>query len=152
MMLAQELSGSKITNDRTMLMERTIQLVAALPSNSQTRVKLTNVFVGQLWDSLQHPPNPMSRLGDLFQYRQPDGSYNNPMHPQVGQAGTTYARSVNPVEMMPGALPDPGLIFDSVLDRGGKIKEHPNGVSSMLYYIASIIIHVSSRNLIVMPR
>jgi linoleate 10R-lipoxygenase len=48
------------------------QLVANLPPNSTNRVKLTNTFVGTLWDSLGHPPQ--SQLGDKYNYRQPDGS------------------------------------------------------------------------------
>ena len=55
-------------------MERVIQLVADLPAGSKNRINLTNDFVDQLWNSLQHPP--LSYLGDQFNYRQPDGSYN----------------------------------------------------------------------------
>ena len=50
------------------------QLVSELPSRSKTRVDLTNAFLDELWNSLQHPP--LSYLGDKFQYRQADGSYN----------------------------------------------------------------------------
>ena len=41
---------------------------------------------------------------------------------------------------MPGALPDPGLIFDSVMARKEFIP-HPNKVSSVFFYWASLIIH-----------
>ena len=51
-----------------------MQLVAALPARSNTRVDLTNSFIDELWNSLPHPP--LSYLGDKFQYRQADGSYN----------------------------------------------------------------------------
>lgn len=92
-LLKQHLSGQELTDDRTMIMEKTIrvcepfqfcfeqclgmliimlQLVANLPPNSANRVKLTNTFVGTLWDSLGHPPQ--SQLGDKYNYRQPDGS------------------------------------------------------------------------------
>lgn len=44
--------------------------------------------------------------------------------------------------MQPAAKPDLGVIFDSIMDREKNgFKPHPNRVSSMLYYIASIIIH-----------
>lgn len=33
-----------------------MKLVADLPSNSALRVDLTNTFVDELWDCLQHPP------------------------------------------------------------------------------------------------
>ena len=55
-------------------MERLITIAAALPESSKTRTKLTNVMIDGLWDSLQHPP--LSYMGDKYQYRQADGSYN----------------------------------------------------------------------------
>ncbi|RDW75784.1 hypothetical protein BP5796_06605 [Coleophoma crateriformis] len=140
MTLKQELSSTKLTDDRSMLMERTIQLVSNLPPHSKNRVKLTNTFVGTLYDSLAHPAQ--SQLGDKYNYRQPDGSYNNIHFPEIGQAGTAYARSVRPGIVQPMPKNDPGVIFDAVMSRGnGGFKPHPNNVSSMLYYIASIIIH-----------
>jgi hypothetical protein len=68
--------------------------------------------------------------------------WNNVLNPDIGRAGTPYARSVPPQILQPNPKPDAGLIFDSVLSRAnGGFKPHPNGVSSMLYYIASIVIH-----------
>ena len=58
----------------------------------------------------------------------------------LGAANTPYARSVRPDSLQMGALPDPGLIFDAVFARDG-YREHPNRVSSVLYYWASLIIH-----------
>lgn len=82
----------------------------------------------------------MSYLGEEFKYRQADGSYNNVMYPHIGKAGASYARTVQPESIQPSALPDPGLIFDSVLARE-TFKEHPNRNSSIIFYWASIIIH-----------
>lgn len=62
------------------------------------------------------------------------------MFPQLGAAGTTYARSVPSSVIRPGALPDPDLIYDSVMKRT-EFKPHPNNVSSFLWHWASIIIH-----------
>ena len=42
--------------------------------------------------------------------------------------------------VQPGALPDPGLIFDCLFARTS-FKKHPNNVSSILFYWASLIIH-----------
>lgn len=123
-------------------MERVIQLTARLPPSSKVRITLTTSQVDQLWDSLQHPP--LSYLGPKYQFRQPDSSGNNIMYPTLGAAGSAYARSVRPITKMPGALPDPYLIFDSIFSRGAKnehYREHNNNVSSMLFYTASIIIH-----------
>ena len=45
-----------LVDDKTYIMERIIQLVAALPAGSKNRVELTNAFVNELWNTLQHPP------------------------------------------------------------------------------------------------
>ncbi|KAK7510648.1 fatty acid oxygenase [Phyllosticta citriasiana] len=128
----------ELLDDKTYLMERVIQLVSALPGNSSVRTDLTNAFVDELWDCLQHPP--LSYLGDRFTYRMADGSFNNIMYPHLGAANTPYARSVQPKTIQQGALPDPGLVFDAVFARE-EFREHPNKVSSILFYWASLIIH-----------
>ncbi|KAH6985528.1 heme peroxidase [Ilyonectria destructans] len=119
-------------------MERFIQLATSLPDGSETQVKLTGTLIKGLWDSLQHPP--LSYLGDGYEYRTADGSNNNILHPKLGMAGTPYARSVTP--LTPGRpYPDPGEVFDKLLARQGPPKEQPSKVSSMLFYMATIIIH-----------
>lgn len=42
--------------------------------------------------------------------------------------------------MQSPALPEPEILFDSLLRRK-EYKEHPNKISSVLFYLASIIIH-----------
>lgn len=49
-------ASGECVDDKTMLMERIIQLVSGLPSNSKNRTELTNAFLDELWDSLPHPP------------------------------------------------------------------------------------------------
>lgn len=137
-MAVAKIKGEKITDDKTMIMEKVIQLVSNLPSNSKLRVELTNSFLSELWYTLEHPPSIY--VGEEYQYRKADGSCNNIMFPQLGAAGNTYARSVRPNVIRQGALPDPELIFDSVMKRT-EYKSHPNNVSSILWYWASIIIH-----------
>lgn len=139
-LIKSKIHGSEPMDDHTMLMERIIQLVAGLPSKSRARVILTDQFINELWYSLDHPV--LNFIGEKYMYRSADGSYNNPLYPQLGAAGTTYARSVRPTIMPPGALPDPGLVFDSVMRRSSSgYRKHPNNVSSILWYWATIIIH-----------
>ncbi|KAL7623519.1 hypothetical protein AAE478_007202 [Parahypoxylon ruwenzoriense] len=133
-----KIKGEQLVDDKTMIMERVIQLVAGLPHNSQLREELTNSFLNELWYTLDHPP--LLYMGDKHQYRMADGSWNNPTNPQLGAAGSTYARSVRPGIMPLGALPDPGLVFESVMKRT-QYRKHPNNVSSVLWYWATIIIH-----------
>lgn len=63
------------------------------------------------------------------------------MYPNLGKAGSPYARTVRPERQLTPNLPDPGLLFDTLLARTGTPKEHPARISSMLFYLASIIIH-----------
>lgn len=127
-----------LTDDKTYLMEGLIRVAAALPDGSGTRDIITKNFVTQLWNDLQHPPQ--SYLGPKFQYRSADGSNNSLVNPQVGAAGTPYARTTKPSLMQTPARPDPGVVFDSIMTRK-HAELHPNRISSMLFYLASIIIH-----------
>ncbi|PVI05849.1 hypothetical protein DM02DRAFT_53467 [Periconia macrospinosa] len=134
---AQKLAGEPM-DDKKYLMEGLIRTAAQLPEESKNRKTLTNQFLTQLWNDLEHPP--LSYLGTKYQYRSADGSFNSLIHPQLGAAGTPYARTVKPSMMQTPALPDAGVIFDSVMTR--KHSElHPNRISSVLFYLASIIIH-----------
>lgn len=66
--------------------------------------------------------------------------HQNVHWPEIGKAGSYYARSVQPKLIQPVSRPDPGLLFDGLLARE-KSKEHPNKISSMLFYLAALIIH-----------
>lgn len=55
-------------------MEKIIQFVASLPETSKLQSRLTTGLIGNLWNVLRHPP--LSYVGDKYQYRQPDGSWN----------------------------------------------------------------------------
>ncbi|KAF2668697.1 heme peroxidase [Microthyrium microscopicum] len=125
-------------DDKKYLMERLIQTAARFPDGSATGKKVTDGFLESLYNDLKHPPQ--SYLGKEYQYRSADGSNNSLVHPNVGKAGQPYARTVAPKQMQPGALPAPEDIFDSVMTRTHH-EPHPNKISSMLFYLASIIIH-----------
>ena len=92
----------------------------------------------KLVETVPTPPNA------VLQYRTPDGSYNNILSPDLGRAGTPYAKSVRTEKRLAGVKPDAGLLFDLLMARGdkpGDFKENKAGVSSMLFYHATIIIH-----------
>ncbi|KAK2779959.1 hypothetical protein FQN53_001190 [Emmonsiellopsis sp. PD_33] len=125
-------------NDKEYIMERVIELASSLPSRSRNAGRLSNALLSMLWNDLKHPP--LSYLGEKYVYRQADGSHNNILWPQIGIAGSSYARTVQSKVVQPGELPDPGTLFDSLLARK-EFKPHPNKISSMLFYLASIIIH-----------
>ena len=121
-------------------MERMIALTGSLPETSKNRRKLTYTIIDTLWGSLQHPP--LSYMGNQYQYRTADGSYNNVLNPNMGKAGMAYAKTVKVDKRMHGCQPDPGLLFDMLMARDdNSFKENPAGISSMLFYHATIIIH-----------
>ncbi len=137
-----ELAKAKLTgdpiDDKTYLTENLIKLASELPQNSKDGTRLSNKLVQQLYDSLQHPP--VAQLGDKHRYRSADGSFNNITAPQLGAANTHYARSVRPQIMQAADLPDPEDLFNNLMARD-HFKPHPAKISSMLFYLASIIIH-----------
>ncbi|KAK6537517.1 hypothetical protein TWF694_011700 [Orbilia ellipsospora] len=92
------------------------------------------------WSAMLHPP--LSYLGDAFQHRALDGSFNSVLHPHLGQAGTPYAKTVPAKARLLGAQPDPGDIFDRLMARElGGPRTSGSGLSVMLIYHATIIIH-----------
>lgn len=128
-----------VVDDRKYQLESIIQLAASLPAGSDTLNTLGHKLISLLWDDLQHPP--LSILGESYKYRQADGSFNNVLYPHLGKAGQPYARTVKPLTLKPGVLPDPAVIFDAIMARTEEPKEHPNKISSTLFNLASIIIH-----------
>jgi Animal haem peroxidase len=128
-----------VQDDNTFLLEHLIQLLSKLPADSKEGKSLTDGFVNQLWGALSHPP--LASLGTKYKYREPDGSHNNINNPMLGAANTPYARSAKPSALQNIALPDPGQIFDTIMARGDKFEPHHYKISSMLFYLGSIIIH-----------
>jgi hypothetical protein len=63
------------------------------------------------------------------------------MFPQLGQAGAPYAKTVPSKTHQLGALPDPGDLFDRLMARTKDGRPSTSGLSSMLIYHATIIIH-----------
>ena len=136
--LAKTVVTREPINDKTYLTERLLKVASELPTSSKEGTKLSNLFVQQLYDDLQHPP--VAQLGDEYRYRTADGSFNNINSPQLGAANTHYARSVRPQIMQAADLPEPEDLFDNLMVRD-QFKPHPAKISSMLFYLASIIIH-----------
>jgi hypothetical protein len=69
-----------------------------------------------VYNDLAHPP--AAYIGPEYQFRAADGSGNNPDAPNLGKAGTPYARSVQQSNPLPrNQMPDAGLVFDALLRR-----------------------------------
>ncbi|KAI9647411.1 hypothetical protein NHQ30_003796 [Ciborinia camelliae] len=142
-LFSSEIKG--VQNDNTLLLEKTVQLLSSQPETSKIGKGLTASFVNTLWDALPHPP--MRSLDKKYRYRDADGGNNNIRMPELGRAGTAYAKSVKAERMAKKNLPDPGELFDGLMRRGdgenGKegFKGSQTGISSQLFYLATIIIH-----------
>lgn len=123
------------------------QLVASMSKDSENRSKVIEAQVTTKFEKMLHPP--LTYLGDAFQYRAADGKFNSVLHPHLGQAGAPYAKTVPSKTHPLGALPDPGDIFDRLMAREdktstipeGRGRKSPSGLSSMLIYHATILIH-----------
>lgn len=114
-------------------------LVASMSNNSVVRADFIEEQVKIKYDRMLHPP--LSYLGDAFKYRTADGKFNSAINPHLGQAGAPYAKTV-PAKTHPlGALPDPGDLFDRLMAREENGRPSQSGLSSMLIYHATIIIH-----------
>ncbi|KIL59186.1 hypothetical protein M378DRAFT_27110 [Amanita muscaria Koide BX008] len=83
------------------------------------------------------PNLPRTFLGSKHIYRDADGGYNNVLHPDVGRAGMPYTRNVRSEHRF-SALPEPGLVFDTLLKARDK-RVHPSGASSLAYAFAQLI-------------
>jgi len=97
------------------------------------------ILYNLVYNDLSHPR--ATSVGNVYAWRTADGSYNNVDLPNMGKAGTPYARSVQQSNPLPNnQLPDPGLIFDTLLKREGFVK-HPAGLSSLMFSFAALVIH-----------
>ena len=98
-----------------MQLEYVLTALATHPPSSM-KTFFEGETVKLLYNDLAHPP--ATQLGPLYNVRQPDGSYNNIDVPEMGKSYTPYARSVQQEHPLPpNELPDPGLIFDTLLKR-----------------------------------
>lgn len=115
------------------------QLFGSMSINSAFRNKYIEKQVKTKYERMLHPP--LSYLGGAFKYRTADGKFNSALHPHLGQAGAPYAKTVPAITHPLGALPDPGDLFDRLMAREPGGRPSKSGLSSMLIYHATIIIH-----------
>lgn len=110
-----------------------------MSNDSKLRAKLAEGNVKGKYEKMLHPP--LTYLGDAFSYRAADGKFNSVLHPHLGVAGAPYAKTVPSKTHPLGALPDPGDVFDRLMARQENGRNSASGLSSLLIYHATIIIH-----------
>ncbi|KAJ7281406.1 linoleate diol synthase [Mycena rebaudengoi] len=125
-------------DDRALGLEHGLTFISRLPDGNLATT-LQNKTVELLYNDLSHPHS--TNIGNSYAWRSADGSCNNVNMPDMGKAGTPYARSVQQTHPLPKhELPDAGLVFDTLLKRDGFVK-HPAGLSSMMFSFAALVIH-----------
>jgi hypothetical protein len=126
-------------DDRKGAFQTGLDVIAKMDPSTPVWTKLNNAAVNQLYNTIPHPP--ASYLGREHAFRQADGGGNNLENPNLGRAGSPYARSVRGQMGLPNtSLPDPGLVFDTILKRK-QFKKHQGGMSSMIFAFASLVTH-----------
>ncbi|KAI9705161.1 MAG: hypothetical protein M1820_005308 [Bogoriella megaspora] len=126
--------------------ESAAQIAGSLSNYSSLRQRIVDSQVKSKYDRMLHHKYiricaPLTYLGDAFQYRTADGKFNSVINPHLGQAGAPYAKTVPSKAAPLGALPDPGDLFDKLMAREEGGRPSTSGLSSMLIYHATIIIH-----------
>ncbi|TFK24090.1 heme peroxidase [Coprinopsis marcescibilis] len=139
-------------DDRELLLEKVLVLMAKLKDTHFSK-KLQEAAITLLYKDLPHPVSGYLRLPPTtapgpappavpYAFRTANGSYYNPLYPTMGMAGTPYARSVPSRHCLPkDSLPDPDLIFDTLLKREGGFTPHPGGMSALFFAFADLVIH-----------
>ncbi|KAL4262777.1 Heme peroxidase [Pleurotus pulmonarius] len=126
-------------DDRKGLFEAGLGIMGRIDPTSDVASKLGDTIIGGLYNTVPHPP--AAYLGRKYAWREADGSNNNLQDPDYGRSGRPYSRSAQGQSGLPvTSLPDPGLIFDTLLRRR-ELKSHPGGLSSMILAFASIVTH-----------
>ncbi|KAK2463514.1 hypothetical protein APHAL10511_004265 [Amanita phalloides] len=129
-------------DDRKFLLEHGLTFVSRL-NEGPIQNAASEDIIKLLYNDLPHPATTW--IGDKYSYRTADGSYNNIDAPEMGKAGTPYSRSVQQAHPLPrNQLPDPGLVFDTLLRREQFVK-HPAGLSSLFFSFAALVIHTVFR-------
>ncbi|KAJ7890508.1 linoleate diol synthase [Mycena olivaceomarginata] len=116
-------------DDRALALEHGITFISRLPEGSALGTTLQNKTVELFYNDLSHPQ--ATNIGPGYAWRSADGGNNNVSIPDMGRAGTPYARSVQQTHPLPKhELPDAGLFV-----------KHPAGLSSLMFSFAALVIH-----------
>ena len=136
--LPQLATGAPI-DDKELLLEHGVDMLQQLPPNSSLGTKAADAFIGVLWNDLPHPPPSLA--GPESRYRRHDGGGNSPWDPEMGKAGTSYARNVPPIKPKGPNLPNVEDVYEALLRRKGPFRKHPSGLNRMFFSFATVVIH-----------
>lgn len=126
-------------DDKDLLLEKGVEMLQGLPPNSSLGETVADGFITMLWDDLPHPA--LTAAGPSTRYRRHDGGGNSPWDPEMGKAGSPYARNVPPLKPKGPNLPDVEAVYDALLRREGPFREHPSGLNRLFFSFATVVIH-----------
>jgi len=133
------LASGEPLDDKELLLEQGVEMLQGLPPNSGLSSKISDGFITMLWNDLPHPTP--THAGPTARYRKHDGSGNNPHNPEMGKAGSPYARNVPPSKPKGPNLPNVEDVYEALLRRHGNFRPHPSGLNRLFFSFATIVIH-----------
>ena len=133
------LASGEPMDDKDLLLEHGVAMLQGFPPNSGLSEAISDGFISMLWNDLPHPPPTMA--GPTSKYRIHDGSGNCPWTPEMGKAGTPYARNVPPMKPKGPNLPDYESVYEALLKRQGPFRKHPSGLNRLFFSFATVVIH-----------
>jgi hypothetical protein len=133
------LASGEPLDDKELLLESSIEMLQSFPPNSTLSQDISDGFISMLWQDLPHPSATM--CGPTSRYRRHDGGGNNPWDPELGKAGSPYARNVPPLKPKGPNLPDVESVYEALLKRKGPFREHPTGLNRLFFSFATVVIH-----------
>ncbi|KAL5402105.1 hypothetical protein PMIN06_002137 [Paraphaeosphaeria minitans] len=131
-------SGDPI-DDKELLLENGVSMLQGMPLNSSLSEKISDGFITMLWRDLPHPPPTVA--GPTARYRRHDGGGNSPWDPELGKAGSPYARNVPPLKPKGPNLPNVEDVYEALLKREGPFRKHPSGLNRLFFSFATVVIH-----------
>ncbi|KAJ4299949.1 hypothetical protein N0V90_005197 [Kalmusia sp. IMI 367209] len=131
-------SGEPI-DDKELLLEHGVSMLQGMPLNSSLSEKISDGFITMLWNDLPHPPPTLA--GPESRYRRHDGGGNCPWDPEMGKAGSPYARNVPPLKPKGPNLPNVEDVYEALLKREGPFRKHPSGLNRLFFSFATVVIH-----------
>jgi hypothetical protein len=133
------LAAGEPLDDKDLLLEHGVSMLQGMPLNSGLSEMISNGFISMLWNDLPHPV--VTYTGPTARYRRHDGGNNNPHHPELGKAGSPYARNVPPTKPKGPNLPDVEAVYESLLRRDGPFRPHPSALNRLFFSFATVVIH-----------
>lgn len=133
------LASGEALDDKDLLLEKGVAMLQGMHPNSGLSQGISDAFITMLWADLPHPA--LTSAGPTSRYRRHDGGGNNPWFPEMGKAGSPYARNVPPLKPKGPNLPDVEAVYDALLKREGPFRKHPSGLNRMFFAFATVVIH-----------